>query len=36
LLIFCVALIVLEIKKIALADYLPSLLVAPLLAWLWK
>lgn len=35
LLVFCVALIVLELKKIALADYLPSLIFAPLLAWLW-
>ena len=36
LLIFCIALIILEIKKVELADYLPSLLFAPLLAWLWK
>jgi len=36
LLVFCIALIILEIKKIELADYLPSLLFAPLLAWLWK
>lgn len=36
LLIFCIALIILEIKKIELANYLPSLVFAPLLAWLWK
>jgi uncharacterized membrane protein YqgA involved in biofilm formation len=36
LLIFCVALIILQIKKVALAEYLPSLAVAPLLTrWLW-
>mgnify|MGYP003344698711 CR=1 FL=1 len=36
LLVFCVALLVLEIRKIELADYLPSLLWAPLLAWAWR
>lgn len=36
LLIFCVALIILELKKIELTDYLPSLVFAPLLAWLWR
>jgi hypothetical protein len=36
LLVFCIALIILELKKIELADYLPSLVFAPLLAWLWK
>jgi len=36
LLIFCVALIILEVKKVRVADYLPSLLLAPLLIrWLW-
>jgi uncharacterized protein len=36
LLIFCVAMLILELKKIAVADYLPSLLIAPLLTWwLW-
>jgi uncharacterized membrane protein YqgA involved in biofilm formation len=35
LLIFCVALIILEIRKIEVADYLPSLVIAPLLVrWL--
>jgi uncharacterized membrane protein YqgA involved in biofilm formation len=31
LLVFCVALVMLGLKRIALADYLPSLLIAPLL-----
>jgi hypothetical protein len=36
LLIFCVALIVLEVKKVRVAEYLPSLILAPLLMrWLW-
>lgn len=35
LLVFCVALLVLEIRKIELADYLPSLVWAPFLAWVW-
>jgi uncharacterized membrane protein YqgA involved in biofilm formation len=33
LLVFCVALVILQIKKISLANYLPTLIVAPLLAW---
>jgi uncharacterized protein len=36
LLIFCVALIIFEIKKIEVTDYLPSLIYAPLLTWLLK
>jgi uncharacterized membrane protein YqgA involved in biofilm formation len=36
LLVFCIALIILELKKIELADYLPSLAFAPLITWLWK
>jgi len=36
LLVFSVALIILEIKKVELADYLPSLAVAPLIAWFWQ
>lgn len=36
LLVFCIALIILELKKIELADYLPSLAWAPFIAWLWK
>lgn len=36
LLIFCVALIILEVKKVRVAEYLPSLIIAPLLLrWLW-
>jgi uncharacterized membrane protein YqgA involved in biofilm formation len=34
LLIFSVALVILQIKKITLADYLPSLIFAPLLGWI--
>ena len=36
LLVFCIALIILELKKVELADYLPSLAFAPLLTWLWR
>ena len=36
LLVFCVALIIFELKKIELADYLPSLIYAPLLTWMWR
>jgi uncharacterized membrane protein YqgA involved in biofilm formation len=36
LMIFSVALVILELKKIELADYLPGLIVAPLIAWLWR
>jgi len=36
LLVFCVALVILELKKIELADYLPSLGFAPLITWLWR
>ena len=36
LLIFCVAMIILELKKIEVADYYPSLVFTPLLiGWLW-
>jgi uncharacterized protein len=34
ILIFCVAMVILELKKIELGDYLPSLAMAPLIAWL--
>ena len=34
LLIFSVALVILQIKKITLANYLPSLIFAPLLGWI--
>ena len=36
LLIFCVALIILNLKKIELTDYLPSLAIAPLITWFWR
>jgi hypothetical protein len=36
LLVFTVALVILDLKKIELADYLPSLIVAPVLTRLWS
>jgi uncharacterized membrane protein YqgA involved in biofilm formation len=37
LLIFCVAMLILGLKKIEVADYFPSLAFAPLLTWwLWR
>ena len=36
LLICCLALIVLDLKKVRIADYLPSLAFAPLLTWCWR
>ncbi len=36
LLIFSVALVILQIKRIGLADYLPSLIFAPVLAYLFR
>lgn len=36
LLICCLALIILDLKKAPVADYLPSLAFAPLLAWMWR
>jgi uncharacterized protein len=36
LLVFCIGMIILELKKFELADYLPSLAFAPLITWLWK
>ena len=35
LLIFCVALVIFEVRKIQVTDYLPSLAIAPLLTWWW-
>jgi hypothetical protein len=35
LLVFCVALVMLNLKRIELADYLPGLIVAPLLSFWW-
>jgi uncharacterized protein len=34
LLVFCVALVVFEIKRLEIANYLPSLVYAPLITWL--
>jgi uncharacterized membrane protein YqgA involved in biofilm formation len=36
LLIFSVSLVILELKKVELADYVPSLVYAPLITWVWK
>lgn len=36
LLIFCVSLIILNLKKVELTDYIPSLAIAPLITWFWK
>lgn len=36
LLVFCVALVILGLKRIELADYLPSLVTAPLLTWCFR
>ena len=35
-LVFCVSLIMLGLKRVELADYLPSLVIAPLLAWMFR
>jgi uncharacterized membrane protein YqgA involved in biofilm formation len=35
-LVFSVALVMLGLKRIELADYLPSLVFAPVLTWLWR
>ncbi len=36
LLIFCVALLIFEVRKVPVTDYLPSLIFAPLLTWFWR
>jgi uncharacterized membrane protein YqgA involved in biofilm formation len=36
LLILCIALVIFQIQKVPLANYLPSLAVAPFLTWLWR
>ena len=36
LVVCTVGLVIFEVKKVELADFLPSLAVAPLLAWLWR
>lgn len=35
-LVFSVALVMLGLKKIELTDYLPSMVLAPLLTWVWR
>jgi uncharacterized membrane protein YqgA involved in biofilm formation len=35
LLVVCISVVILEIRKAPLANYLPALVVAPLLAWWW-
>ncbi|HAM73657.1 MAG TPA: hypothetical protein DCM86_18645 [Verrucomicrobiales bacterium] len=36
MLLFCVSFLMLEIRRVAVADYLPSLLFAPAIAWFWR
>ncbi|MBM3875804.1 MAG: DUF554 domain-containing protein [Verrucomicrobia bacterium] len=36
LIVFTISLVVLEVKRVELANYLPSLLWAPLLTWWWR
>jgi uncharacterized membrane protein YqgA involved in biofilm formation len=36
LIIMTVGVVIFEIRRVHLADYLPALVVAPLLTWLWK
>ena len=36
MLVFCLALIILDVRKVQVADYLPSLVIAPLLTWWWR
>ena len=36
LLILCISVVILDIQKVPLADYLPSLIVAPALTWLFR
>jgi uncharacterized membrane protein YqgA involved in biofilm formation len=36
LIVCMVGLVIFELKRIELADYLPSLIVAPVIAWLWR
>jgi len=35
LIVCTVGLVIFEFKKVELADFLPSLVVAPLITWLW-
>jgi len=36
LLILCISMVLLDVQKVPLADYLPALAVAPLLTWIFK
>ena len=36
LIVATVALVIFEVKKVELADFLPSLAVAPLITWIWR
>jgi uncharacterized membrane protein YqgA involved in biofilm formation len=36
LVVCTVGVVIFEIRRVQLADYLPALAVAPLLTWLWK
>jgi len=36
LIVCTVGVVIFEIRRVELADYLPSLAVAPLITWLWK
>ena len=36
LLILCISVVILDIQKVPLADYLPSLVVAPALTWFFR
>jgi uncharacterized membrane protein YqgA involved in biofilm formation len=36
LLVACISLIILEVRSVRLADYMPSLFVAPVLSWWWR
>lgn len=36
LVICAVGVVIFEIRRVQLADYLPALIIAPLLAWIWK
>ncbi|MGV3771526.1 MAG: DUF554 domain-containing protein [Verrucomicrobiales bacterium] len=35
LIMLCIAVVILGLQKVPLADYLPALIIAPLLTWLW-
>jgi uncharacterized protein len=36
LIICTIGTVIFEIKRIELADYLPALVIAPLITWIWK